>query len=117
MDIIGPLPMGRLRLRYILVLVDYFTKWVEVEAYAKVTDQEVMKFVWKNIICRFDLPQEIVTDNSSQFISFKFQDFCKGYGIQLSFATPRYPQFNGQAESTNKTLLKSIKRRLGKTKK
>ncbi|KAL5575765.1 hypothetical protein UlMin_017464 [Ulmus minor] len=59
---------------------------------------------------------EIVTDNGSQFISFDFQDFCKEWGIQLSFSTPRYPQANGQAESTNKTVINIIKRRLEKAK-
>ncbi|KAL5569381.1 hypothetical protein UlMin_025956 [Ulmus minor] len=50
------------------------------------------------------------------FISFDFQDFCKEWGIQLSFSTPRYPQANGQAESTNKTVINIIKRRLEKAK-
>ncbi|KAL5567021.1 hypothetical protein UlMin_030185 [Ulmus minor] len=50
------------------------------------------------------------------FISFDFQDFCKDWGIQLSFSTPRYPQANGQAESTNKTVINIIKRRLEKAK-
>ncbi|KAL5580268.1 hypothetical protein UlMin_012710 [Ulmus minor] len=50
------------------------------------------------------------------FISFDFQDFCKEWGIQLSFSTPRYPQANGQVESTNKTMINIIKRRLEKAK-
>ena len=42
---------------------DYFNKWVEVEAYASIKDNDVSKFIWKNIICRFRIPQEIVVDN------------------------------------------------------
>ncbi|XP_048623762.1 uncharacterized protein LOC125592565 [Brassica napus] len=64
MDIIGPMPASRQK-KFILVLTDYFTKWVEAEAYANITDKEVQNFVWKNIICRHGLPYEIITDNGS----------------------------------------------------
>ena len=57
-----------------------------------------------------------MTDNGSQFISFDFQDFCKEWGIKLSFSTPRYPKANRQAESTNKTIIKNIKKWLKKAK-
>ena len=60
------------------------------------------------------MPKEIVTDNGSQFISFEFKDFCKEWRIKLSFSTPRYPKANGQVESTNKTIIKIIKKRLKK---
>ena len=58
-----------------LVLTDYFTKWVEVGAFQQIRDIVVRNFVWKNIICRFDVPREIVTDNRSQFISYDFKNF------------------------------------------
>ena len=116
MDIVGKLPTAPGQRMYMLAVTDYFTKWVEAEAYHQVRDQEVKNFIWKNVICRFGIPKEIITDNGSQFISFNFQDFCKEWGIQLSFSTPRYPQANGQAESTNKTVINIIKRRLEKAK-
>jgi len=116
MDIVGKLPTAPGQRMYMLAVTDYFTKWVEAEAYHQVRDREVKNFIWKNVICRFGVPKEIVTDNGSQFISFDFQDFCKDWGIQLSFSTPRYPQANGQAESTNKTVINIIKRRLEKAK-
>ena len=91
-------------------------KWVEAEAYHQIRDREVKNFIWKNIICRFGVPKEIVTDNGSQFISIDFEDFYKEWGIQLSFSTPRYPQANGQAELTNKIVINIIKKRLKKAK-
>ncbi|XP_013617715.1 PREDICTED: uncharacterized protein LOC106324262 [Brassica oleracea var. oleracea] len=111
MDIIGPLPCSRQR-RFILVLTDYFTKWIEAEAYAQVTDKEVRGFVWKNIICRHGLPYEIVNDNGSQLMSGNFKEFCSKWNIRLSPSTPRYPQGNGQAESSNKLIIDDIKKRL-----
>ena len=63
MDIVGPFPVGRAQKKFILVAVDYFTKWVEAEALANITAQQVHSFVWRNIICRFGLPHMIITDN------------------------------------------------------
>ena len=76
-------------------MTDYFSKWIKAEAYRTIKDREVKNLVWKNIICRFGIPAEIVTDNGPQFISFYFQDFCDEWGIKLTFLTPRYPQANG----------------------
>ncbi|XP_033138789.1 uncharacterized protein LOC117129318 [Brassica rapa] len=111
MDIIGPMPNSRQR-RFVLVLTEYFTKWIEAEAFAQVTEKEVRGFVWKNIICRHGLPYEIVTDNGSQFMAGNFKDFCNKWNIRLSPSTPRYPQGNGQAESSNKIIIDGIKKRL-----
>ncbi|XP_031252024.1 uncharacterized protein LOC116109926 [Pistacia vera] len=64
---------------------------------------------------RFEIPKEIVTDNRSQFISSGFS-FCDMWGIKLSFSTPCNPQSNGQAESSNKTIIQTLKKRLQKAK-
>ena len=95
-----------------LALMDYFMKWVEVQTFHQVRDTEVKKFVSKNIICRFGVPHEIVIDNEPQFISFTFQDFCAEWNIKLTFANPRHPQSNGQAKSTNKTIVNTLRKRL-----
>ena len=58
----------------------------------------------------------LVSDNGSQFTSGPFKEFCEQYGIRNQFSTPTYPQTNGQAESSNKTLLDGIKKRLEKAK-
>lgn len=68
MNIIGPMPNSRQR-RFVLVLTNNFTKWIEAEAFPQVTEKEVRGFVWKNVICRHGLPYEIVTDNGSHFMS------------------------------------------------
>ena len=111
MGIIGQMQSSRQK-KFILVLMDYFTKWVEAEAYANITDKEVQKFFWKNIICRHRLPYEIITDNRSQLISHNFREFCDRWRIRLNMSTPRNPQSNGQAESTNKTIVDGLKKRL-----
>nr|CAN72897.1 hypothetical protein VITISV_003776 [Vitis vinifera] len=92
------------------------TKWVEAEAYASIKDKDVTKFVWKNIICRFGIPQTIIADNGPQFDSITFRNFCSELNIRNSYSTPRYPQSNGQAEATNKTLITTLKKRLEQAK-
>ncbi|RVX19896.1 hypothetical protein CK203_005312 [Vitis vinifera] len=63
MDIVGPLPAAPAQKKFLLVATDYFSKWVEAEAYASIKDKDVTKFVWKNIVCRFGIPQIIIADN------------------------------------------------------
>uniref|UniRef100_A0A2N9ED03 Integrase catalytic domain-containing protein n=1 Tax=Fagus sylvatica TaxID=28930 RepID=A0A2N9ED03_FAGSY len=98
--------------RWLIVATDYFTKWVEAEPLVHITDADSKRFVWKNIITRFGIPRVLVSDNGSQFTSGPFREFCEQYGIRNHFSTPAYPQANGQAESSNKTLLDGIKKRL-----
>jgi ribonuclease HI len=111
-DIVGPFPLAPGQLKFLIVGVDYFTKWIEAEAVAKITAERVKKFYWKKIICRFGLPRCIVSDNGTQFASSTVVDFCKHLGIQTNFASVIHPQANGQAESANKVILNGIKKKL-----
>jgi ribonuclease HI len=112
LDIVGPLPRAPGNRQWLIVATDYFTKWVEAEPLVHITDADSKRFVWKNIITRFGIPRVLVSDNGSQFTSGPFREFCEQYGIRNHFSTPAYPQANGQAESSNKTLLDGIKKRL-----
>ena len=116
MDIVGPLPTAPAQKKFLLVATDYFSKWVEAEPYASIKDKDVTKFIWKNIICRFGIPQTIIADNGPQFDSIAFRNFCSELNIRNSYSTPRYPQSNGQAEATNKTLINALKKMLEQAK-
>nr|GEV92020.1 reverse transcriptase domain-containing protein [Tanacetum cinerariifolium] len=63
-DIAGPFPEGPGKVKFLIVAMDYFTKWVEAKAVAMITGGQVKKFVWDNIVCRFDIPGEIISDNA-----------------------------------------------------
>ncbi|XP_024015836.1 uncharacterized protein LOC112089095 [Eutrema salsugineum] len=89
MDIVDPLCRSTNQKQYVLIMTDYFTKWVEAEAYSEITALDGV-----------------------QFIAGTFNEWCAKFKIRLSFSTPRYPQGNGQAEATNKTILDGIKKRL-----
>ena len=62
-----PLPQGKKQVKFLLVSIDYFTKWVEVEAPLTITEAKIQNFVWKNIVCKFGIPQTIILDNGRQF--------------------------------------------------
>ena len=92
-----------------MVGIDYFTKWVEAEPLAKITQQNVKNFVWKNIVCRFEVPRVLVSDNGRQFDNTPYREFCEQLGIKNHYSSPSHPQANGQAEIANRSLLKIIK--------
>ena len=108
-DIMGPLPQGKRQMKFLLVAIDYFIKWVEAKALATITETKVQNFVWKNIVCRFSIPRTIISDNGRQFDSQGFRSFCSNLGIRNKYSSPGHPQANGQMEVTNRTLLKIIK--------
>jgi len=103
-DIIGPFSPGKGLRKFLLVVVDYFTKWIEVEPLASITTNKVQSFVWKNIVCRFGLSNTIISDNGRQFIDQGLQDFYKGLGIRSITSSVEHPQTNGQVEDAKKKL-------------
>ncbi|GAU47407.1 hypothetical protein TSUD_403880 [Trifolium subterraneum] len=111
-DILGPFTTSQGQAKVLLVAVDYFTKWIEAEPVATISSERVKKFYWKNIICRFDIPKCIVSDNGTQFTSESVINFCQEKGICNMFISVEHPQANGQVESANKIILRAIKRRL-----
>jgi len=76
MDMIGPLPTAQGNLKYVVVAVDYFTKWIEAKALITITSQTIQKFFWQNIICRFGVPMILTVDNGTQFDAASFREFC-----------------------------------------
>lgn len=87
----GPLPIAATQKKFLLVATDYFSKWVEVEAYANIKGKDVSKFFWKNMICRLGIPQAIIDDNEPQFDSAAFRTFCSELKIKNLYSTSRYP--------------------------
>ncbi|KAL0454672.1 UNVERIFIED_CONTAM: hypothetical protein Slati_0806400 [Sesamum latifolium] len=82
-----------------------FTKWVEAEPLSRITETEVMKFIWRNLVCRFGLPREIISNNGQQFQGKRLQEWCGGLRIKQRFTSVAHPQSNGQVEVTNRILV------------
>ena len=91
LDILGPFPRATGNRRFVLMAVDYFTKWVEKEALANIWGMHVKKFVWRDIVMRFRVPDSLIFDNGLQFDSRAFHEFCSDLGIKNKYSTPAYP--------------------------
>ncbi|GKA93817.1 reverse transcriptase domain-containing protein [Tanacetum coccineum] len=111
-DIAGPFPEGPGKVKFLIVAMDYFTKWIEAKPVATITGNQIKKFVWDNIVCRFGLPGEIISDNGKQFRDDPFKDWCEKLCIHQHFASVKHPQTNGLVERANRSLGEGIKARL-----
>ncbi|GJZ65920.1 reverse transcriptase domain-containing protein [Tanacetum coccineum] len=111
-DIAGPFPEGPGKVKFLIVAIDYFTKWIEAKPVATITGNQFKKFVWDNIVCIFGLPGETVSDNGKQFRDNPFKDWCEKLCIRQCFAFVKHPQTNGLVERANRSLGEGIKARL-----
>ncbi|KAK2997990.1 hypothetical protein RJ639_026540 [Escallonia herrerae] len=98
--------------RFVIVAIDYFTKWTEAEPLATITASKCEEFFWKNVVCRFGVPKILITDNGKQFDNSNFRSFCEGLSISLRFTSVAHPQSNGQTENMNRSILQGLKRKL-----
>ncbi|XP_024171498.1 protein NYNRIN-like [Rosa chinensis] len=112
LDIVGKLPTAKGQFKYIIVAIDYDTKWIEAEPLTAITTAKVQHFLWKNIYCRYGVPDTIITDNGTQFNNEELINFTSKLGTKMSFASVAHPQINGQVESANKIIKKLLKRKL-----
>src|SRR6185312_13212161 len=113
MDMIGQInPPSSKGHQWVLAVTDYFTKCVEAVPMRSVASKDVISFVEEHIIHRFGIPQTITTDGESIFISVEFRKFADDTGFKLIRSSPYYAQANGQAEASNQSLIKLIKRKI-----
>ena len=96
--------------RYILTATDYFTKWVEAVPLKTANAENIIEFIDQFIITRFGLPSALMFDNASYFSGNAMTEFALKRGFKLKYSANYYPQGNGLAESTNKNLIRIIKR-------
>ncbi|XP_057744769.1 uncharacterized protein LOC130962591 [Arachis stenosperma] len=111
-DLLGPFPVGPGQVKYLIATIDYYTKWIEAEPLASISSSNCKKFMWRQVITRFGIPEVIISDNGTQFTDKKFTEFLTGLGIRQKFSSVEHPQTNGQVESANKIILLGLKKRL-----
>jgi transposase InsO family protein len=110
MDLVGPLPTAQGNCKFAVVVVDYFTKWVEAKALANITAPTIQKFFWQNVVCRFGVPREQTVDNGKQFKCYSFKEYCKTLGTHAKFLSAYHPQPNGAVERANGLIFSGIKK-------
>jgi putative transposase len=84
--------------------VDKFTKWIKLKLAGSITAAKVVEFI-KEIMYMFGVPNNIITDNKTQFTTREFKDFCADSGIKINYASVSHPQSNGQVEHSNGMIL------------
>ena len=103
-DILGPLPETDKGNKYILIVGDYFSKWIEGFSIKDHTAQTVADIIVTEFICRYGVPCRIHTDQGREFESELFSEMCSLLGIIKSRTTPYRPQSDGFIERYNRTL-------------
>jgi transposase InsO family protein len=94
LDMIGPFKKAQGGYTHILVVIDKFTKWIEYKPIASLTSAKTMEFI-QDIIFRFGIPNNIITDQGSNFTSAEFFNFCEQRNIQIKYASVAHPRANG----------------------
>uniref|UniRef100_A0A2N9HYM4 Integrase catalytic domain-containing protein n=1 Tax=Fagus sylvatica TaxID=28930 RepID=A0A2N9HYM4_FAGSY len=108
LDLIGPINSASGGHIWILVATEYFTKWIEAIPLRKATGAAVANFIREHIITRFGILYKLVTDNGTPFINKDVREVLEHYRVKHRRSTPYYPQGNGQAEATNRMLLRIL---------
>ncbi|XP_027767960.1 uncharacterized protein K02A2.6-like [Solanum pennellii] len=111
MDVIGPIePKASNGHRFILVAIDYFTKWVEAVTFKSVTKKVVVDFIHFNIICRFGIPKVIITYKATNLNNHLMQEVCYRFKIEHRNSAPYRPKANGAIEAANKNIKKILRK-------
>jgi transposase InsO family protein len=109
--LVGPFKKAKGGFTHIFIAVDKFINWIKVKSVASIIVAKVVEFI-KEIMYRFDMPNNIITDNGTQFTMREFKHFCADSGIKINYASISHPQSNGQVERSNGMILQDLKPRI-----
>ncbi|XP_073061965.1 uncharacterized protein [Primulina eburnea] len=115
-DFMGPFPIS-FGNKYILVAVDYVSKWVEALACKTNDSNVVVQFLKKNIFSRFGTPRAIISDGGTHFCNRQFDSLLAKYGVRHKVATPYHPQTSGQVEVSNREIKRILEKTVGASRK
>ena len=109
MDIMGPLPVTEEGFKYILVFVDYLSRYTELQAIKEKTSTAVAEALRHRVITRHSCPRVLMSDNAKEFTSEVIQNLCKSYGITKCQVLPYRPASNGLVERANKSIISILR--------
>ncbi|CAN6544148.1 unnamed protein product [Malus baccata var. baccata] len=115
-DFMGPFPSSY-GFTYILLAVDYVSKWVEAKATRTNDYKVVADFIRTNIFARFGMPRVIISDGGSHFCNRTIEALLRKYSVTHKVSTPYHPQTNGQAEVSNREVKQILEKTVGPTRK
>jgi hypothetical protein len=100
-DIVGKLTPAQSNYTFVVIIVEYFTKWIEAKLLTNVSSATIKRFFWQNIVCRYGVPRHIIVDNAKYFDNAMFKEFCQQIGTNVAFASVYHPQSNGSVEKAD----------------
>ncbi|PKI35276.1 hypothetical protein CRG98_044339 [Punica granatum] len=110
-DVISPInPKTSNGHMFILVAIDYFTKWIEAITLTSVTANVVARFLKRDIIARYEVPETTITDNAKNLNNRIIDELCESFKIHRRNSMPYRPQMNGAVEAANKNIKRIIKK-------
>ena len=112
----GPFPTSYSN-SYILVAVDYVSRWVEAIATATNDNKVVISFLRRNIFSRFGVPRALISDGGTHFCNKQLETFLLRYGVKHKVAAPYHPQTNGQAKIFKRELKRILEKTVGSSRK
>ncbi|KAL0400140.1 UNVERIFIED_CONTAM: Retrovirus-related Pol polyprotein from transposon opus [Sesamum radiatum] len=115
-DFMGPFPKSYNN-AYILVAVDYVSKWVEAIGTPTNDGRVVLKFIKKFIFTRYGTPRAIISDGGKHFCNKQFEALLKKFGVTHRIATPYHPQTSGQVEVSNREIKQILEKTVGTSRK
>ncbi len=107
-DIVGLLPITRRGNHYIVMAMDYFTKWPIAKALKEATAKAVSKFIYQKIICEHGCPEVLQSDRGTHFVNRVIEDLTEKFRIKHHLSSPYHPQTNGLVERFNQTLCEKL---------
>jgi hypothetical protein len=108
---IGPFKPALGNFKFVFVLIDKFSKWIEYMPLVKASSEKVVEFLDQVIHC-FGIPNNIITDLGTQFTENTFWDFCDERSIVVKYVSVAHPRANGQVERANGMILDALKKRM-----
>jgi transposase InsO family protein len=108
LDLVGPFKKAKGEFTHIFIDVDKLTKRIKVKPAASITATKAVEFM-KEIMYMFDVPNNTITDNGTQFTMREFKDFCADSDIEINHASVSHPQSNGQVKRSNEMILQGLK--------
>ncbi|GJU01442.1 reverse transcriptase domain-containing protein [Tanacetum coccineum] len=111
LDFMGPFPQSRGN-KYILVAVDYVSKWVEAQALPTNDARVVVKFL-RSLFARFGVPKALISDRGTHFCNSQLEKALQRYGVTHKLSTAYHPQSNGQTKVTNRAIKRILERSVG----
>jgi len=107
-NIVGPLSQTEDGYRYIVVAIDYFSKWPEARPLTHTNARQMAKFIYEEIICRFGVSRVLQSNRGIHFVNEMIQELTNKFQIWHSLSLPYHPQSNGLVECFNRTLCEGL---------